>query len=261
MYGSLCEPWSVIWCGELTGVDPAVTGTAVQAASDVLWQATGRRFGNCPVTVRPCRQECLQFAPDESLSLYGGGHAQWPHPALIGGEWINLACGVCSGPCSCMTASEVLLPEPVWSIAQVVVDGVVLPTGSYAVYDDRRLVRTDGTDWPLCQDWKVKTGVGAWSITARFGADVPALGRQAVGVLAAELARLCAGVECGLPLLTVTQVQRQGVTFSTFDPQLILQRGLTGLYLPDLFIRTYNPSGIRDRARAWSPDYVVPRTQ
>lgn len=255
MYGSLCEPWPVVWCGELTGVDPAVTGTAVQAASEVLWQATGRRFGNCPVTVRPCRQDCVQFPPD-----MGFGAGVYPYPALIDGRWINLACGICSDDCSCTRASEVILPEPVWSIIEVVVDGVVIPTGGYVVYDSRRLTRV-GADWPLCQDWTASEGAGTWTITARFGAPVPTLGQQAVGALALELARLCSGLDCGLPLLTVTQVVRQGVTFSTFDPQTLLHNGLTGLFLPDLFIRTYNPVGIRDRARAWSPDRPVPRIQ
>lgn len=260
MYESLCEPWPYVWCGPLTGVDPAVTGTALLAASETLWEATGRRFGNCPVTVRPCRQDCAQFPVDTRIWSSGVIDDGWPWPTLVSGEWINLACGTCSGECSCSSTSEIILPEPVWEITNVVVDGVSIGPSGYVLYDGHRLVRV-GAEWPTCQEWSVAEGVGAWSITARFGAPVPALGQQAVGVLALELARLCSGVNCGLPLLSVTRITRQGVTFEKFSPQDLLQHGFTGLFLPDQFIRTYNPGGIRDRARVYSPDVTYPRTQ
>lgn len=260
MYGSLCEPWPLIWCGDISGINPEVTGHAAQAASEILWMATGQRFGNCPVTVRPCRQDCNQFPVDTRVWSAGVWQdSGWPYPTLLNGEWINLACGLCAGQCSCSASSEVVLPDPVWEITEVVVDGTSIPASGYAIYDGVRLVRV-GSEWPMCQDWEVTEGVGAWHLTARFGAPVPTLGQQAVGILAFEIAKQCCGMDCNLPP-HITSVTRQGVTMQKMNPKELLDAGLTGLYLPDMFISRYNPSGIMDRARAWSPDVLYPRVQ
>lgn len=233
----------------------------MEVSSEILWEATGQRFGNCPVTVRPCRNDCPEFPVDMRMWSYGQWLDNlWPYPTLIGGQWFNIACGSCSGDCSCNSTSEVLLTDPVWQIEEVVVDGVVLVSGAdYVLYDGQRLVRVGG-EWPLCQDWHVTGGPGAWSIKARFGAPVPTLGQQANGVLALEIAKSCSGLPCQLPP-EVTQVTRQGVTMSRMNASELLKEGLTGLWLPDRFIATYNPHGLIDRARAWSPDVMPPRIQ
>lgn len=261
MFGNLCEPWEVTWCEDITSFSPACTGFGAWAASEVLWQATGRRFGNCAVTVRPCRRECLADWPNELIWLDGiVSGVGYPWPTLIDGAWVNLACGKCTGGgCSCNTTSEVILGEPIHQLVSVEVDGVSLPASGWALYDDTRLVRTDG-EWPTCQDWKVTSGVGSWKLIARFGAEVPQLGKLAAGVLAAEFAKLCCGQDCNLPP-RVTRTVRQGVTHERINPIDALERGLTGLYIPDQFIRTFNPSGIHDRARAYSVDDFEPRLE
>lgn len=264
MFGDLCEAWPVTWCGDLAaaGVSPAVTGEAVLFASAILWEATGRRFGNCPVTLRGCRDDCQQFPgwlpwwdPVSSASTWG-----WPYPTLIDGLWFNLACGACGGLCSCNSYSSITLPEPVADVLAVSIDGVELVPGvDYVVYDNQTFVKTEG-EWPRCQDWHVTGGPGTFLIQASFGGPIPPGGPMAVGVLAFEIAKMCSGQDCDLPQ-RVTSVSRQGVTVTVQDPKEFLDNGLTGLYIPDRWIRTYNPSGIQDRARAYSPDDFLPRLQ
>jgi hypothetical protein len=233
-------------CTDICGYSPVVTGAAFLAASEVLWGATGRQFGNCPVTVRPCRAECASY---DDRALDNG----WPHPGLYNGVWLNVACGVCgANACSCTNTSEVLLPEFA-RIVYVTVDGVVLNEDAWVLYDGVRLVRI-GAEWPICQSWAVTGGVGAWSITASFGPELTDLGKLAVGILGVEIMKQMCGEDCALPFKTVS-VTRRGVTM-TRDTE-----GLTGLTIPDLFIRTYNPGKIQDRARIYSPDVTLPRLQ
>jgi hypothetical protein len=257
VYENLCEPWPITWCGDISTVNPEVTGTAWQAASEILWEATGRRFGNCPVTVRPCRQECGQFPIDTRTWSGSWVDSGWPWPGLINGQWINLACGRCLDNCSCTSTSEVILPDPFYDPV-VTVDGVTLTRGvDYQVRDGQRLVRLGSAEWPLCQDFTVVTGSGVFTLTARFGEPVPELGKIAIGVLTLEIAKACCGQPCGLPP-SMTRVIRQGVTMEKPVSTELLKEGWTGLMIPDRFIATNNPSRISDRARAFSPDVPYP---
>jgi len=135
-------------------------------------------------------------------------------------------------------------------VSGVVIDGVSLPTSGWAFYDGVRLVRV-GAEWPMCQDWSVTSGLGAWSVTAAFGPELPDLGKLAVGILGVEIMKQMCGEECALPF-KVASVSRRGVTMQRDST------GLTGLTIPDLFIKTFNPKGLLDRARVYSPDVLIP---
>jgi len=265
MYSDLCQPWPYIWCGDLAGVNPAVTGSAVMAASEILWSATGRRFGNCAVKIRPCRKDCNTQWPQDTIWSDGvltrGGYWGWPYPSLVNGIWLNLACGQCGDNCSCSAVSEVLLSETINEITSVTVDGVaLLPNVDYLVYDGQRLVRMGGHEWPLCQDFTVTGGPGSWIIETSIGAPVPESGKMGVGALALEIAKACSGMECGLSF-EVQKVVRQGVTMERIRAEDVLVDNLTGVFLADLFIRQMNPRAIQDRARAYSPDHMPARLQ
>jgi hypothetical protein len=67
------------------------------------------------------------------------------------------------------------------------------------------------------------------------------------------------GETCSLPT-RVSNVTRQGVSFTILDPFDFLTNGRTGLYTVDLFLSTYNPNGLRRPSRAWSPDLPMTRT-
>lgn len=256
-----CDPWPAILCCDIA-TSPASTGWALEAATEVLWSLSGRRFGTCTVTSRPCKRECAQSWPGIGAWWEWGGSILYPQPALIGGSWFNIICGGCGGGCACTATEEVWLPAPVADVTQVTINGAPIPTGSYRVDNHQILVRQDGGRWPLCQDLSVPaTGIGAWTVTASYGEPVPMIGQLAVGELACELLKACdpnlAG-DCKLPP-NVQSLVREGVTIQfTEDVQSRLRTdGRLGLWSVDLFLVSFNPRGIPNRAQVYSPD--IPR--
>lgn len=226
------------------------------AATEYLWAATGRQYGSCEVEFRPCTRSCFDGQP------YGGWWwypdrwvAGWPYGPVAGG-WLAAACGRCQGSCSCTSAAELVLPHPAQEIVEVSVDGAVLPSSAYILYNGLTLVRTDGELWPFCQDWGSSSGPGTFVVKARFGRPVPALGSLAMGELMPEIMKACkSGGDCRLPSGTVQSITRQGVTKTFVDPTKLGR--LTGLPLVDKFIQTENPHGLDEGARIWDPEALL----
>lgn len=250
--GTPCSAWDPIWCCTLSAGAAAITGYAVQAATEVLWALSGRRFGQCEVTLRPCRRTCTDNWPfAENWWDFGGGG---PRPLLFNGAWFNITCGGCPNGCSCTVLEEAILPAPVASVVQVKLNGSVMVTGSYRVDDNRLLVRTDGGTWPICQDMsKADTEDDTWSVTALYGEAVPTMGQLAVGELACEFTKACTGQACALPA-NVSQIARQGVTvdFSAFAD--LIRDGLIGLRFCDLFIAAMNPQRLQAVPQVYDVD-------
>lgn len=255
-----CEPWPVRWPCDVSTESPTVTAQAVQFATEVAWAMSGRQFGLCEVTLRPCRRTCGDDYWNPYFTEFSGAAGGFVQPALIGGQWFNLMCGGCAGNhCSCSSISEVKLPAPVHSIVEVKVDGSPLVTGAYRLDDNRLLVRTDGDDWPRCNDLnKNDTEIGTWSVTAEFGQPVPEGGAWAVGELACEFISAINGNDCRLPR-QVTQLARQGVTITFPSLTELFTNRQTGLYLFDLFIATWNPHKLNRRSGVYSVDGVLSR--
>lgn len=254
---SACGPWPATYCN-LTGLNPAVTGVALQAASDILYMLSGQQFGLCTFTFRPCRDDC--FGNAGGWPFLGGGWWQWgggmmwPRPVLFDGAWFNLTCGSCPGSCSCGPLETTMLPGPVHAINEVKVDGVPLLTTAYRVDNFRELVRTDGGRWPICQNMAAAdTQPNTWSVTAVIGQEVPAAGQLAVGELTVEIANSICGQACRLPAGTTT-VTRQGVTVDVLSLQDLLERGLLGLRFSDIFVATYNPHHLRTAPQVFDVD-------
>jgi len=249
-----CDPWPVRWVCDVSAESPSATGYAVSAATRILWALTGRQFGTCSSTLRPCRVDCNSSWP-------AGGWDMWAMPTtygygyLDGMYWYPLGCGGCNtGECGCERVSETRLPDAVSSVTQVKVDGVVLSASAYRVDNNRLLVRTDGQQWPRCNNLsKNDTQTGTWSVTAVYGQEVPEGGQLACGELACEILKAMRGEECRLPA-GVTQLVRQGVTISVPDFGDILMHGRTGLWLCDMFIMSENPKHLRQRARVYNVD-------
>ncbi len=238
LYGP-CAPWEPLACVALTGAAAAASGVALEAATETLWAASGRQFGLCERTVRPCREECFGAAGFGSWWEWssGIGWGAWPRPYLFDGNWYNLACGACPGSCSCTVLEQTRLPGPVNRIVQVKLNGSIMASGSYRVDEDQVLVRTDGGRWPTCQDMAAEDDQpDTWSVTAEFGVPVPTLGAMAVGELMAEYAKACAGQDCRLPA-NVANLVKQGVSieFNVDDP--FYER----LYFVKNFLDAYNP--------------------
>ncbi|MFM9656838.1 hypothetical protein [Streptomyces scabiei] len=235
-------------------LNPAVTGLAVSMATETLWGLTGQRFGLCEVTLRPCRKDCHSGSFFDDFGPPWSGGRSYPQPALIGGQWFNLTCGSCGGDCSCTSVAEVLLPAPVLRIVEVKVDGTPLVTGAYRVDNNRLLVRTDGGEWPRCNDLTLAaTEVGTWSVTAVYGEELPDGAALAMGQLACEIAKAADGADCKLPA-GLQQLVRQGVTISYPDVGELFKQGRTGLYLVDMFVATWNPNRLRTRSRVYRVD-------
>lgn len=230
---------------------PAEQTTATNVAAFVIWAATGRRYGPCDVTVRPCGPSCN----DNGVVGYSWSNGSFV-PYVVNGVWYNCTC---VGGCSCEPSQQVYLPGPVASVSSVTVDGLVVPAASYRVDDDRWLVRTDGDIWPQCQDYDVDSGAGTFVVSYARGEPVPAHLLTAAGIYACEWAKSCQGKTCELPSRVVS-LSRQGTTFQLTDIDALLARGLTGIQRVDQLIVLENPSALTHRMRLFSPEIDQPRT-
>lgn len=226
-----------------------------QAAQDfattMLWAATGRKYGVCPVTVRPCgvRRDGFQWA------WWGGEWAggTW-QPYIFNGTWYNCFCGCCS----CEPRCQVRLMGPVNSVLQVTIGGVVIDPDTYRVDDEHWLVRTNGECWPFCPDMDTDDGPDVFEVTYGRGLEVPTVLLTAASILADEWAKMCVGDECRLS----TRVQsgsRNGMTFEMIDPNMFLSDGLTGITEVDQIILALNPYRQKQRFRIYAPELRVPR--
>lgn len=130
-------------CDRLAPENPTAEQTAriermLHVATGIVWRLSGKQFGACPRTVRPCRQSCA----DRPTYGYWSGN-QWM-PILDNGKWFNIPCGTCfqnAVGCGCSELCEVDLPAPVTEILEVKLDGEVLQPWMYRVDNARKLVR------------------------------------------------------------------------------------------------------------------------
>lgn len=243
----LCAAWGTY--------DAATQDAALSIATTVLWAATGRRFGPCEITVRPCQSK-------ERAEMYRAYPVWWttrefggPYPFLMDGQWFNCGCG---SSCCCKARCEIFLDGPVSSIVEVLVDGVIVPADEYrvdAVEGGFRLVKTSTGCWPTCQDFNVGgEDVGAFSVTYGRGVPVPPSALYAAGILACTLGKQLSGGECGLPP-RMSSLTRQGVT-ADFVVESIgdLDVFTTGIQPVDMVIRALNPSRRTRPPVVLSPD-------
>lgn len=240
-----------------TGLDDSVQERSLDLASATLRRLTGYRVGGCPITVRPCKPSCW----GAFLPFYGGHPGVWGYglfnPGMnFQGQWVN-SCG-CRTNCSCGELCEIALPAPVGRVDEVKVDGVVLDDTDYRV-DGDRLVYLGGDDcvWPSCQNLALAdTEVGTFSVTYLNAYPVDSQGAFAAAVLAMEFSKACSGGKCRLPS-GVTQIARQGITMTISTGAF--PDGLTGIREVDAYIGLWNPNGLRQSSRVWSPDMRTPR--
>ena len=249
-----CEPWDPIWNCNISLITGAaeVTGVAIQAASEILYQLSAQRFGLCDVKLRPCRKSCQGGFPWWSWWEYGS----YPQPYWWNGTWYNLACGSCPGDsCSCISLSETELPGPVAGITEVKLNGVVLTAGvDYRVDDYRKLVSL-GDPWPYCQDLRLEdTEPNTWSVTAEYGEIVPVIGRMAVGELGLEFVKyLTCADDCQLPF-GVVDVSRQGISMTIQNTAELIKQGIINLPMCAMFIQASNPEHLTARAAVYDLD-------
>lgn len=241
--------WDIdtVCCSTWVDYSDQLKAAATEYATQILWAATGRRYGLCEYTVLPCTDSggCVDMG---GLWFLDG---EW-YPYIFNGLWYNgCACGGCGG-CECDSRSKVWLPGPVDSISEVTVDGVVVDPGLYQVEDRQWLVRTDGLSWPT------GSGSGAFMVTYFRGTPVPVALMVAAGTLACEYAKACQGADCRLPK-RATNLSRSGVQITLANVDDFLLAGMTGIPEVDMIIKALNPRGLTHRPRIYSPD--VPRVR
>ncbi|MFI0934575.1 hypothetical protein ACH4RG_22995 [Streptomyces sp. NPDC021019] len=258
-----CDPWGPLelCCDVPDGVEEAEVVRWSAVASEILWALSGRRWGPCPVTVRPCRKKCA----DSGFYSFQAGAGTGPWIPYIGadGVWRNAsACG-CRTDCSCTELCEVYLPGPVYDVVSVDVGGVVLPEASYRVDAPGNLVRLDGDCWPECQDMAAPTGAeDTFTVTYRWGLPLSPGALAAAAELTCHYLKGCSPGACGCRAAkNLTRLVRQGVEIEMPDPSVVYAEGRTGLPLADAWLSAVNPYGMSSASRVYSPDYRRPRVQ
>lgn len=256
-------------CADWDTYSPELQTAAAEFGALSLWAATGRRFGACQRTVRPCHRE----------TDCGGAGSYWSDgvwlPYIMDGVWRNCWCGSdCC--CTCAPSCQVWLTPPVSGIVEVRFSGSgVVDPSTYRVDDYQWLVRqgpsvTGGgaTDcWPMTNNYNfpvqgalAPADNSAWEVTYLWGLPVPSVLQRAAGELACEWAKSCLGQVCALPQ-RVTSITRQGVSVTLADVDQLLQNGLTGLVNVDAVIQRFNPYRLTSRMKIASPDITPIRRQ
>lgn len=260
MAGMPCSTWDVDptalgVCPGWADYSPAVQNAALELSTFWLWAATGRRFGPCPITVRPLqarRGEGPAYQSYEIVSSGSEGLGVPGGPFLFAGTWFNAGC---SSACCGTSACAIVLRGPVYAIDEVRVDGETIPASAYRVdiaNGAHLLVRIDGECWPSCQTITAEPDeVGSFEVAYEIGEAIPAVLALAAGALACEYGKSLTGGACALPA-KMTRLSRQGVEIEVAPPDPASDR--SGIKLVDDVVAMLNPSGRKAPPRVMSLD-------
>jgi len=217
-----CEPWcswdDVSACGTPPTLSPAAQELVLDQATEILFNLNDRKYpGLCTATRSLCFA-CFACFPEMCSCV--------PYPSIdLGGRY------------------------PVWAAYDVVLDGVTLAPSAYRIRDRRWLVRTDGEVWPMGGS---SMEPDSFRLTWVYGRPVPLAGRVAAATFAFQIAKLCAGDKtCQLPQ-RVTNVQREGVSYTLIDSMAMVAEGRTGLPLVDLWLAA-DAKGSKPRPHIYHP--------
>ena len=126
--------------------------------------------------------------------------------------------------------------------------GEIINPNYYYLSDHSVIQPVRGVPWRPCNV----------EVTYTYGVEAPAMGKMAARMLAIEFCKMWSGEDCELPQ-RVTSIARQGVSYTILDPQEFVAQGRTGIYFVDLFLKSVNPDGAKNRARVFSPDLARAR--
>lgn len=219
---------------------------ACKTASYLLWAMSGRKFsGITTVTER----YVSQFDP--YLRTAGSAFRYWP--TLIAGSVTNVPVGgndriygndFLGDGTSSRSRLRLRGRKVVKIHALRDINGNIIDPKYYYLADHGTIYGVPNTNWNPANV----------EVTYTYGTPPPAMGRAAARLFAIELVKYYEGDEtCALPQ-RVTNVSRQGVSYTILDQQDFIQEGRTGLYIVDLFLKTSNPDRAKARARVFTPD-------
>lgn len=249
--------------------DPPLVAQMAMVASEVLYNLSAQQYtGACGgpgpnggVVVRPVSRPTDGDTRGLIAAVPGGYTAVWGWPSSTATmnhygnsepPWVDLGA------------------YPVTEVLAVKLDGVTIPPNEYYLQDYRTLIRrrpsasatpTERYGWPTSQITEMAdTEVGTFSVEYKYGVPPPQTGIMAARKLAAMLLADAGGDDTVFPQ-RVTSVSRQGVTVSVVDVMDFFSKGLTGIYLLDLFVQAFNPHKLTKQPLAWSPDAGRPYRQ
>lgn len=248
----VCQPWAthedaVGACAEY-GVDPDELDVAMVISSDILWNLTRRKWsGVCSDSIRPQAQ----------WKRWDGPPAWWPSSMVNGGSgpWGYCSCNR-SRETGCARIPELRLPR-----GPVVADSISVmlngePFTEFRLDDGRWLVRTDGSQWPCCQDLLLDdTEPNTFSIDYSFGKLPPRAGGRMAALYGCQIFMSThpdLSAQCKLPD-RVTRVTRQGTTTSFVEPSTLVEKGMTGLTVVDQWVAAVNKGNDTRRASVMVP--------
>lgn len=221
---------------------------AVKAASNLLWALSGRKYsGVTTVTERyVCASRTRAWGPSRKTTTAD----------IVGGSVVNIPVNnfdfyddMTSDGLSASSRLR-LRGRPVIRVEAIRdrLGKVITPT-AYTLVDHSTIQPVLGTTQFIPCDAE---------ITYTYGAEPPPLGRLAAKTLAIEFAKLWKGEDCALPQ-RVTNISRQGISYTVLDPQDFVDELRTGMYTVDLFLKSVNPDKARARSRVFTPD--LPRAR
>ncbi len=207
---------------------------ACEFASQILWALSGRKFHTGTVTERYVVDRqwlgAYTMTPIRGAVVYD---ADWGAYIVDPYDWNSRRFR--------------LNGTPVKNIISIrsLADGSVLTPGDYYI--------SGRTTLHLSKD--TSRGI---EVVYSYGQEPPTAGRMAAKTMALQFFYLWSGREdqCTLPD-RVTQVTREGVSFTILDNQNFLDELKTGIYVVDMFLRSVNPDKARVKAKVFSVD--IPR--
>lgn len=221
----------------------AVQLASEDAAVNVLWALSGRQFGICPKTVRPCADEHQPLRG--AWGPLGTAAFSWLIMDDFSGDLLDD--WACHGKCLISSPQAVHLPGPVYQDTSgdypivVTLHDYVLDTDDYVVEGD--VLHRRWEMWPRQNFAKPLGEAGTWSVNYWRGVPPPAITARFVGCLTKEFIASCSGGDCRLPR-SITHLSRTGVSYE-IDALKIIAAGKTGLSEVDLWLATINPSALR----------------
>jgi hypothetical protein len=237
------DPW-ITWqdvdnVGNPAALGPVGQGIVLQAASDLMWQLSGRQFGLWRVTARPIPfcGHYMAWAPA------WWGYPGWAAPSAQ--HW---------RPCSCNYYPYVHLGRaPIASIQSVRVDGAVVDPSTYRVDEHNYLVHLDGTSWPMCSNLlDASDQPGVFEVSWTYGVQVPVTGKTACALLAVRLSyELAEDEACAIPV-NASNVTAEGVTIR-LDTSAMAENGRTGMLIPDMWLESVCPGGPKKMGGGFDP--------
>lgn len=232
--GSPLEPWAsaVDVAAKVPSATEAATVECVQVATEVLWALSGRQFAS----LRRKQVRVLAPACPCDGRRWTGRSNELPPRELARWGW----------GCGC-TLDLQLPDQDTRSIISVSIDTTVVDPTGYRLDWGGRLVRLDGSAWPMPSS----PAAAGLEVTYVYGSDPPAGGRRAARLLAIAYAKQDES-GCKLPQ-RVTSINAEGVSIA-LDDLAALREGGTGIADVDMWVHSVNPNRQTSRPQILSPD-------